>query len=485
MSSIATFSLKDKSTTNVSGKLVITEFGHRRILQRIAEGESFETFNWTCIKIGDKLNTKYDSNISTLLSPTQTFEINKDNISQTEDTFTISAELEFEGGTVMHEIGLYEIYDGVPQLFAYASGFTLIKSKSISYSLTIRLALNIVFNNEHPDNYSVKLNNTNYTLESTVNDLKTGITRFQLDFERCIEMDARNIGYRKEQLAYERHKSFINSIKNVLQFGRYEKTINKMGMKDITDYFFYPTTEQKAYKVQNLRQADSYMAVDNVLQSTNVDYVSLETPMSFVYTAKLNSLTKNGLIIGKIDPSNDRYYFDFRLVQYGSQRAFQFTIYSYDLENEFYAQNSSFDSATKEITWGYNERLLVGHYRVTYPIPPSDVQELSDNEKMYAFTIDYKGEPGSYILDEPKIQFYIGFKNVTDSLIIDNFNYMGPSALYKKTSTLRNYTQNSNMFDFENPTYYYLPEIEVSSIIAFSKVIDESDLKYLSLIEQS
>ena len=49
-----------------SGKLVLTNYGKTRILQRVAEDVNFTDFNFTSIGLGRKLNTTYNSNITVI-----------------------------------------------------------------------------------------------------------------------------------------------------------------------------------------------------------------------------------------------------------------------------------------------------------------------------------------------------------------------------------------------------------------------------------
>ena len=48
-----------RNNQSYSGRLILTNYGRERILQRIAEGIEFDGFNFTSIILGDKLNNSY------------------------------------------------------------------------------------------------------------------------------------------------------------------------------------------------------------------------------------------------------------------------------------------------------------------------------------------------------------------------------------------------------------------------------------------
>ena len=63
MSNIATI----KSSTNeVTGKLVLTNYGLLRVLERIQNLDTFTPFNIAVIGIGNKISNSYDFSISAL-----------------------------------------------------------------------------------------------------------------------------------------------------------------------------------------------------------------------------------------------------------------------------------------------------------------------------------------------------------------------------------------------------------------------------------
>ena len=45
-----------------TGRLILTNYGKMRTLQRIVEGVNFTCFNFTSIALGDKLNNTYKLN---------------------------------------------------------------------------------------------------------------------------------------------------------------------------------------------------------------------------------------------------------------------------------------------------------------------------------------------------------------------------------------------------------------------------------------
>lgn len=452
-----------------SGKLILTNYGKTRILQRIAEGTDFQSFNFTSIGLGSKMSKTYTADITKMNDEVMSFPISDENVTLSQNTATIETNLDIDTELTMQEIGLYETIDNKRKLFAYASGFSMVKTKKVTYDLIIDLSLSLTFQNEHYSKYDVVMDESEYALAPKMTNMFSSLTHFQLDFERCIELNARELGYNKAQAFMLQHQNTINTLKNILLLGRYEKTINKVGIDSMTDCFYYPSEKPTNYSIVNLRDSASQMQVSGDLQICNKDNIDLSKPMSLVYTATLNLFSKESIILGKINPNEDEYYFDFRVIYDNDREDFglQFTIYSYD----------EITSKKKDYS---NERKLVGHYRVKYFPSAQEKTIITNNETMFSFV--YNGS-----IEHPEIKMYINTKLVNNSpnFIIDNFNYMGPCDSFKNRCTLRNYSQTVSTGTFEKPMYYLIPEIDNSSILAFNKMLNESEIFYLSLISQS
>lgn len=510
-----------------SGKLVLTNYGKTRILQRIAQGSSFETFNFTNISLGDKINTMYNSNITVMGNEIATFSLSKEDISISKNTAIIKTKLDLEGEIIMQEIGLFETISNSKKLFAYASGFSMIKSHNVTYDLIIDLSLFLTFENEHYSKYSTSLDETEYALAPKMTSMFNTLTKSQLDLERCVEINTRALGYNKAQAFMLEQKRISNTLRDILLLGRYEKIIKKFGPEKITDCFFYPSEKLPSYVIKNLKDNNenkyedilknqyvleestngelffydtqknkykyaeqngkegyyrdngnfveltqvplSQMSVTGDLQICNRDNIDLSTSATIVYTTQLNTLTKENIIIGKINPNNDEYYFDLRVIfdKDRNDYGLQFTIYSYDFLS---ASKNSFN----------DERKLVGHYRIKYF--PSDREKILISNTETMFTFVYNGS-----IDNPQIKAYINNEYINDStnFIIDNFNYMGPCEKFKDTCTLRNYSQTVSTVNNKTPMYYLIPEVDNSSIVIFNTELSKEDIFYLSLISKS
>lgn len=584
---------------NFSGRLILTNYGKARIVQRIALGESFTRFNFTDITIGDKLNNSYTSNIKVMGNETIKFDISDEDVIQNKNTVTIETNLNLEGEVIMQEVGLFETINGVRRLFAYASGFSMIKKESISYTLIIDLSLSLTFENEHYSRYNVAMNDAEYALAPNMNRLFVSLTEAQLDLERCIEINSRELGYNKAQSFMLEQQKISNTLHNILLFGRYEKSIARLGIDNMTDCFYYPVETAINYVIKNLKDENinkytdannvwytlvspfggskhfvdpdgntylyavkdnkegfyrsanmfvvltpvphSVMTVNGNLQLCNRDNIDLSNAASIVYTTTLNTIQKeNRIIIGKINPNEDEYYFDFRVI-YDKDRdehGLQFTIYSYDY--------------IKAKTRTYSdEHKLVGHYRIKYFPNDEERVAITTNETMFTFVYNgnienpdikmyinttlvnnaveeqvlryaftYTDNSGEHIIyanrdmipsklynfdgteyegDSFKIinnnVFYEGHemsyspsKNIStylDRFIVDNFNYMGPCAQFKERCTLRNYSQTKSTDTYQKPMYYLIPEVKNSSILAFNRELNDADILYLSLISKS
>lgn len=511
-----------------TGRLILTNYGKMRTLQRIAEGVNFTCFNFTSIALGDKLNNTYTSKISELGNETLKFPISNENVFQYKNTVTIETNLDLEGEVIMQEIGLFETIENEEHLFAYASGFSMVKKASISYDLVVDLSLSLSFENEHYSKFDAVLDDSEYALAPSMNRMFISLTEAQMDLERCIEINARELSYNKAQAFMLEQQKVSNTLRNILLLGRYQKTISKLGIESMTDCFYYPSEKPVNYIIKNLKDetSDQYedvnknrytlvsplgedkyfldtqgnryiyaekddkvgfyrttgkfielhqiensiMEVAGDLQICNRDNIDLSKTASIVYTTTLNRLNTEDIIIGKINPNEDEYYFDFRVIydKYREEYGLQFTIYSYDYEK----------AKSKKYT---DERKLVGHYRIKYFPPSRDKVTITNNETMFSFV--YNGS-----IDNPSILMYVNTKLAnedTDNFIVDNFNYMGPCKEFKDKCTLRNYSQTVATIDYKKPMYYLIPEVDNSSIVVFNRELTEPEIRYLALISKS
>ena len=197
-----------------TGRLILTNYGKMRTLQRIAEGVNFTCFNFTSIALGDKLNNTYTSKISELGNETLKFPISNENVFQYKNTVTIETNLDLEGEVIMQEIGLFETIENEEHLFAYASGFSMVKKASISYDLVVDLSLSLSFENEHYSKFDTVLDDSEYALAPSMNRMFISLTEAQMDLERCIEINARELSYNKAQAFMLEQQKVSNTLRN-------------------------------------------------------------------------------------------------------------------------------------------------------------------------------------------------------------------------------------------------------------------------------
>lgn len=474
MSSLGTINIISNNNSVYSGSLVITDYGSRRLLEKITKGSSFTTINLKRIVVGDRPIKDYTPSISAMRSEVLSFDIERDNIFVEDNKLEIKTDLEVPGEVAFQEIGLFEYINNEYKLFAYASGFNVYKPTEISYSLTIKLSLKVVFENEHYSNYTVQLENPDYAKAADMSKLFRVLTDIEVDLEKCISMNAKELGYNKAQLFYEEQKEMSNCLQNTLLFGRYIKLLPKISSLNMSDCFIYPTTSTGAlYKVRNLKDNDSVIEVSNQLQLANYDHIDLSKPNSIVIAGSLGKLQKEGLILGKINPNNDESYFDIRVEKFKTTVANQeviksrlvFSIYSYAKELEYEVSKGRVD-----------EFKMVGWYRLKYEPDENEMTTLLDGSKTLTFI--YNGD-----INNPNIDLYIDTVKATN-VVVDNFNYFGPCEYFRDRCTLRNYTQTSEVLDYETPYLYIIEDIEITEIMVFQEEIDPSVITYLSLVNQ-
>lgn len=673
----STVTLKAEGSKYV-GKIVLTNYGRTRMLERVAYDANFVDFNFTSIGIGNKINTTYTADITKLGNEILSFPIDNSNVFYSDYVTTIKVNLDLEGEIRMQEIGLYETLNGVRKLFAYASGFSMVKSEKISYDLIIDLGLSFTFENESPSKYNIKLRDVNYALMPRVDKMHKTLFESHLDLERSIEINSRLLGYNTPQVYMLTHNKDANILNDLLLISRYNKTVKNVGLDNMTDCFYFPehlitttlrdkyidkvgrlytydesknnfTSEEWSggkkvefesveqdgvvgimrnnrflpltiikytqtpvnYTLKNLsdntinryidlnkniyiyskdaygeyftdKDGNKYNRVDKIdegigsedikvtgymkdgvfyrleelplsemsvtgdLQLCNRDNINLSSSASIAYTGVLNNFSKESFIFGKMNPNEDQYYFDLRVVNDKDRErsninswGLQFTIYSYDKASEIYIHTDT-----------YNEWDIVGHYRITYFPTDTELSKMVNSENLYTFV--YNGD-----IENPEVKLYIGTTLVNnstqvltryafeytddtgvntiyadssthpsklyyedgsdydedefvinnnvvyynehpttykssdnissnvDNFIVDNFNYMGPCEYFRETCTLRNYSQTTNLIDFSQPMYYLIPEVKSSSFMAFNKALNEDEISYLALISQS
>lgn len=457
-----------------SGKLTITNYGNKRLLEKITKDSLCTPINIVKIVIGNKSNKTYTPDITDMRSNVLEFGISKENFFLENNTLEIRTDLEVPGEVAFQEIGLFELINGEYKLFAYASGFNVYKPTEISYNLTIKMSLKLYFENEHYSKYGVVLDNPDYAKADDMSRLFQVLADIEINLEKCIALNAKELGYNKPQVFYEEQEDIANCLQNTLLFGRYIKLLPKIKQLNLSDCFIYPATSSgKTYKVRNLKDNNSIITVSNRLQIANYDYVDLTKPTSIVLVASLGSLSKEGLILGKINPNNDESYFDIRVEKFTEdtlngpveRSQIVFSIYSYAKEDEY------------EISKGRGDEFkMVGWYRLKYRPTEDELSFLLDGEK--TFTFIYNGD-----IDNPSIEMYINTLKVTNS-VVDNYNYFGPCEYFKNRCTLRNYTQTSEVLTYEDPNIYLLEDVNISEIMVFSEVINTDIITYLSLVNQ-
>ena len=178
MSNIATI----KSSTNeVTGKLVLTNYGLLRVLERIQNLDTFTPFNIAVIGIGNKISNSYDSSISALKNEVATFDVDSEYITVSGDICTISCELVMSSGITMRELGVYEVIRGKRYLFAYASGFSMVANENLSYDLVVDLSLRVAFKDTDYRKYDVSIGDIEYAYHPDVVNLYSALSNVHCD----------------------------------------------------------------------------------------------------------------------------------------------------------------------------------------------------------------------------------------------------------------------------------------------------------------
>ena len=339
----------------------------------------------------------------------------------------------------------------------------MIVNESLSYTLVINLALHIAFKDVDYPRYPVGVGEIKYAMHPDIISMYNALSNVQLDLERCIQANANKLGFNKAEVFYKARKELSEQIRTTLLFNRYQKLASKFKTEDMSDCFYFPEIEQKNYSVRNLCDETSRIGVAGLLAKANRDNVDFSGPATIIWSGIINDLDTVGILFGKIDPDNDRYYFDFRIssddvTDPASERYLQFTIYSYN-----YKVASGVESRLT------SEFDVVGHYRLKCYLTDELKQIILGKECAYSFV--FNGDE-----ENPQVDFYINTTKI--NAIVDNFNFsMFPTFKYLYDKIIFDEAEDKD----DESDYTYIDDLH-SMDYSLTTNIDGTEVPVLDLI---
>lgn len=391
----------------ISKTLILTDYGRKRVLENITETGEAAGYNLTHICFGNKLNTIYDTSITSVGHIIAEVPITTDNMKIDGNKYTITVDLDYDKN--IYEIGIYETVGSFRHLFAYIGGIELKDATNkISYKLILSLVLELEFQDFDYPTYNVEMKEPEYGMHEEVDSLYSDLFNTQLNLERCIQINARKIGFNRPEVYYEQQKEISNDFENSLMINTYGKVVNNFRDGNLVDYFIYPKYDKDNYNIRNLRDLESFMKISKNVQSANKDNVDFTRKTSLVYVGTISSLSKTGTILAKADPKTDNAYFTFEISSddvkdESAEKYLKFTAYSYDMD---LYQKLTVDNGEEY------EPKIVGEYSIKYRIT-KDLEMLNNVlNKNCTFTFVFNSDE-----ENPKFLFYINDTCINDRVL--------------------------------------------------------------------
>ena len=416
--------------------LILTDYGRKRVLENVANVDSgtISGFNLTHVCFGNKLSSGYDTSIDSMGNIVSTIELTKDNVMQIDNTFYIKVEI--ESTFDIREIGVYETDGNFRYLFAYLSGIELKKApKNLPFKLYLNISLEESFMDFDFKDYTVDLEDGDYALRDDLKVMYNALSKVQINLERCIQRNARVIGFNRANVYYNEQKNISEYFNTFLLLDRFGKVVERFNSGEMTDYFVFPEINKTNYTLKNLVDVESTMNVTGKMSSANKDNIDFTRATSIVYTGTISNMSELGTIVAKSDPRNDKCYFEFVVTSDDvtnpeAESYLKFSAYSYDISLE---QQLTVDNAQVK------EPMLVGEYSIIYRVIQDKEMYKNFLDKECTFSFVFNGSE-----DDPKFDFYINDVLITSEekveagyVTISNFRFVRPPSFVDYNDNIR------------------------------------------------
>ena len=416
--------------------LILTDYGRKRVLENVANVDSgtISGFNLTHVCFGNKLSSGYDTSIDSMGNIVSTIELTKDNVMQIDNTFYIKVDI--ESTFDIREIGVYETDGNFRYLFAYLSGIELKKApKNLPFKLYLNISLEESFMDFDFKDYTVDLEDGDYALQDDLKVMYNALSKVQINLERCIQRNARVIGFNRANVYYNEQKNISEYFNTFLLLDRFGKVVERFNSDEMTDYFVFPEINKTNYTLKNLVDVESTMNVTGEMSSANKDNIDFTRATSIVYTGTISNMSELGTIVAKSDPRNDKCYFEFVVTSDDvtnpeAESYLKFSAYSYDISLE---QQLTVDNAQVK------EPMLVGEYSIIYRVIQDKEMYKNFLNKECTFSFVFNGSE-----DNPKFDFYINDILITSEekveagyVTISNFRFVRPPSFVDYDDNIR------------------------------------------------
>lgn len=414
--------------SNYIQNTIFTEYAIHKINRNITQ--DYENFNFTKIRLGNKEGI-LDSTRTSLIDTVYTLPI--DSVSLNNNIFTILSTIpDTIEGFDIREIGLYDTVGGIDNLFVFSEIDTT-KPADLTYKLILTLDLDLMIVNLYPVYPEITILDKEYVPLHVEESFEETLNYVNTNLERIIEDNATEIGYNRAQVFYEKQKDINSNLQNFTNTSKYIKMQNLINDGSISDCFFNCDNNFLYYYIKNLNNYSSYLEVNNGLITSFNDDITFDNAngTTLMIRANLDKLS-DGLILGKLDERESKYYFEFRI----NSPFLEFTLHS-----------------------------GLGYYTAAYDMSTLDVRISSD--VFNTFIISFNNN-----FTTPEIKIYYNGTELTLIDTISNFT----SLSYFSTLPLVNYTYSISNNLIHNNDFY------IDSVVLFKRLLTSEEILLLNIL---
>lgn len=414
--------------SNFINNCIFTKYGFARINSRLIDDLSTD-FNFSKIKIGNS-DITLDENLTDLTSTV--YEIIVENIEKVNGTVKITATIpDTVKGFNIRQLGLYETINDVDYLFAYASVNT-IKPDNLDYELFMEIDFNLAVRNLYPTLPEISVTDYNYA-NITEKDISTyNLLYVSINLERCIYGNATKLGYNKAQIYYLKELSNKYIQNNYNNISKFIKLLNYINSSDILGSYYFNKTFNEIYKINDLKNDDSYLDSSNKLfTSANDGIIFNDSAFSINAKLKINSIDNDFTIFNKVDDRSSKRYFSFDF----EDNNLKFTIYS-----------------------------VGGEFSIYHEVNAFNLRKILNKDNNYTFM--YNGDSLN-----PQIKLYINGEE--ESVIEEDISFDGLNESVNDV-TFKNYKYSEITGDEEK-----VGDIDYGSILFINRELTENEILYI------
>lgn len=237
-------------------------------------------------------------------------ELSFDELSRTANVILIKASTTNASTINIAQLGLYAETENGNILFAIIEGLSIKKSTNLSYSLVIKISmeLEVVNTVAYPE---IVIPDDNQVNLAEFEDVKKIHAEWVTDLERVIVQNASLIGYGRDLTLFHRENAISIISNNCIGTNKYFRLSNYPFKSNATleDFYWFINTPYHSYKVNNLSglKNSSIDVLDTSLKGDK-DNINFSNNMSLYVKANIVDGT-NKCILSKYNENKEEVYF--------------------------------------------------------------------------------------------------------------------------------------------------------------------------------